>query len=88
MLVFLFQSEVQGMTGKIKFDHEGFRTDIFLEIIELTEEGIQLKGTWNKSLNILYPPGEEPTQDPGEDLRNTTFTVLIALVNTFSLLQY
>lgn len=65
----------------IKFDHEGFRTDFRLEIIELTTHGLKTKGTWNSTegVNLTLPATHEDRTEP-QDLRNMTFTVLIALV--------
>lgn len=69
----------------VKFDHQGFRTDISLDVIELTEKGISKRGTWNSTegLNISLPSARESQLDAGDDLRNTTFIVLIALVKFF-----
>ena len=36
----LFQVEMEGLTGRIKFDPRGFRSDFDLEIIELKKEGL------------------------------------------------
>ena len=35
-----FQVEMEGLTGRIKFDPRGFRSDFDLEIIELKKEGL------------------------------------------------
>jgi hypothetical protein len=76
------QSELVGLSGLIKFDHQGFRTDIELDLIEVTEVGLVKKGSWNSSLGItvIPPPPIETFIPEGEDLRNITFIVLIALV--------
>ncbi|XP_014247015.1 glutamate receptor ionotropic, kainate 2-like isoform X1 [Cimex lectularius] len=86
---YMKMSEYEGLSGLIKFDYQGFRTDIELEIIELTEEGLIAKGIWNTTtgLNVHYPEGKNGQTDVGEDLRNTTFIVLIALTHPYGMLK-
>lgn len=70
-----------GLTGVIKFDYEGFRTNFKLEIVELTTEGLKTKGTWNSTegVNLTVAALSEEASVPN-DLKNMTFIVLIALV--------
>jgi hypothetical protein len=35
------QVELEGLTGKIKFDTRGLRTDFELDIVELKKDGLQ-----------------------------------------------
>ena len=37
---FLFQVEMKGLTGTIKFDQHGLRTDFTLEVVELKKDGL------------------------------------------------
>ena len=37
----LFQFEANGITGKIKFDENGLRTDVSFEVVDLAADGIQ-----------------------------------------------
>lgn len=72
-----------GLTGLVKFDHEGFRTDFKLDILELTAEGLMKKGTWNLTEGVNFTQTyemEEPV-GPSNDLRNVTFVVMISLVS-------
>jgi len=39
--VVLTQVELDGLTGKIKFDSRGLRVDFELEIVELKKDGLQ-----------------------------------------------
>ena len=49
MLKFLSsQIEMEGLSGPIRFDTQGFRTDFDLEIVELKKEGLQKVGMWNR----------------------------------------
>ena len=36
-----------GLTGRIKLNDSGFRTDFDLEIVELKNEGLRTMGFWN-----------------------------------------
>ena len=53
-LLSFFQVEVKGLTGKIQFDHEGFRSHFHLDIVEMSENGLMKIGTWEppKGLNL------------------------------------
>lgn len=72
-----------GLTGLIKFDHEGFRTDIQLDIVEVTAEGLVKKGSWNTSEGINFTQTlieSEEEVASASDMRNVTFVVMISLV--------
>ena len=38
---------MDGLSGKIKFDAAGFRSDFQLEIVELKKEGLVKVGSWD-----------------------------------------
>lgn len=71
-----------GLTGLIKFDHEGFRSDFKLDIIELTSEGLIKKGTWNTTEGVNFTQTIETEDEANSkmDLRNVTFIVMISMV--------
>jgi len=72
-----------GLTGIIKFDHQGFRSDFVLDIIELnSKEGLKKIGTWNstKGINFTRSYGDVYTQIV-ENLQNKTFIVTTILVS-------
>lgn len=72
-----------GLTGIIKFDHQGFRSDFMLDIIELnSKEGLKKIGTWNstKGINFTRSYGDVYTQIV-ENLQNKTFIVTTILVS-------
>ncbi|XP_076667715.1 kainate-type ionotropic glutamate receptor subunit 1D isoform X9 [Andrena cerasifolii] len=73
--------EMKGLTGIIKFDHQGFRSDFILDIIELNnKEGLKKIGTWNstKGINFTRSYKEEYIQIV-ENLQNKTFVVTTIL---------
>lgn len=73
---------MQGLTGVIKFDNQGFRSSFSLDIIELGREGLRKIGTWNstKGVNLTRTYGEIYTQIV-ESLQNKTFLVTTILVS-------
>lgn len=73
---------MRGLTGVIKFDHQGFRSDFTLDIVELSREGLKKIGTWNVSagVNFTRTYGETYTQIV-EILQNKTFVVTTILVS-------
>jgi len=77
------QSVLHGLTGLVQFDNEGSRTNIALDIMELSYNGLQRIGTWNSTENDglritrLVPP---PSGQDSDSLQNKTFIVLTALV--------
>lgn len=82
------QKNAKGLSGLIKFDTQGFRSDYVLEIIELIESGINKIGTWNSTegLNITRHPMDYEVVQPIEgSLRDKSFKVLLALVRIVSL---
>uniref|UniRef100_A0A1B6MI21 Ionotropic glutamate receptor C-terminal domain-containing protein n=1 Tax=Graphocephala atropunctata TaxID=36148 RepID=A0A1B6MI21_9HEMI len=86
---FMKVSEVTGLSGLIKFDHEGFRSDLKLDIVELTSEGIMKKGTWNTSegVNFTQTIEEENEANAKLGLKNVTFIVMISLVDPHAMLK-
>ena len=68
--------EMDGLTGKVKFDQRGLRTDFTLEIVELKRQGLTKVGSWHdqhgfKFLNHLA----ESRSELVESLENKTLVV-------------
>lgn len=65
-------------------DQEGFRTDIELELVDLTQDGLRVTGTWNTKTGINVSATPKPEIVPSgkdSDLRNMSFVVITALVS-------
>ena len=68
--------EMDGLTGRIKFDSLGFRTDFDLEIVELRKDGLFKVGTWNTLTGTNYTRNyTEAYSDVIESLGNRTLTI-------------
>ncbi|VEN63255.1 unnamed protein product [Callosobruchus maculatus] len=79
---------VKGLTGLVKFDIEGFRTDFNVDIMELSQGGLINVGQWNslrRSLNT-YRPEKISTRIGADDLFNRTFTVIITISQPYGML--
>lgn len=70
------------MSGEIKFDHQGLRTDFTLEIIELAVSGMQKVGTWKPSEGIALNRPAPPAlvEQDMRTLVNKSFVVITAIV--------
>ncbi|CAG4929976.1 unnamed protein product [Colias eurytheme] len=76
--------EMKGLTGVIKFDHQGFRSDFTLDIIELTRDGLQKAGTWNASEGVNYTRSYGDNQKQiVEILQNKTLIVTTILSSPY-----
>lgn len=73
---------MEGLTGFIKFDTQGYRTFFHLNILELTPEGLTSVSSWNPidGANITRPASTEATPLLADSLVNKTLIVSSKLV--------
>lgn len=72
--------EMRGLTDVIKFDHQGFRTDFVLDIIELSPAGLRKGGTWNSTQGVNFTRSYgEHQKEIVEILQNKTLIVTTIL---------
>ena len=68
--------EMEGLTGTVKFDQHGFRTDFRLEIVELKKHGLEKVGTWHDLNGIKFSRNfTETYSEIVESLQNKTLIV-------------
>ena len=75
---------MEGLTGFIKFDTQGYRTFFYLHILELTPEGLTTVSSWNpiEGANFTRPPAAgEAASLLDESLVNKTLIVSSKLVS-------
>ncbi|XP_076624322.1 glutamate receptor ionotropic, kainate 2 isoform X1 [Colletes latitarsis] len=85
---FMRLSEMEGLTGLIKFDTAGFRSDFQLDVLRLAEDGLKKIGVWNSTNSIEWQPESEPPKSDAEfSLQNKTFIVLIAISHPYGMLK-
>ncbi|XP_045593286.1 glutamate receptor ionotropic, kainate 2 isoform X4 [Procambarus clarkii] len=80
--------QVNGLTGLIKFDTEGFRRDVTLDIVELTKEGLSRVGRWDPTSGANYTRTySEVQQGIVESLQNKTLMVTSILADPYTMLK-
>ncbi|XP_031827369.1 glutamate receptor ionotropic, kainate 2 isoform X2 [Nomia melanderi] len=85
---FMRLSEMEGLTGLIKFDTAGFRSDFQLDVVRVTEKGLKKIGMWNSTNAIEWLPETHPPKSDIElSLQNRTFIVLIAISHPYGMLK-
>ncbi|XP_012273738.1 glutamate receptor ionotropic, kainate 2 [Orussus abietinus] len=85
---FMRLGEMKGLTGLIKFDTSGFRSNFHLDIMQVTQQGLDKVGTWNSSNGIEWIHKTVIPEDPSEQsLQNKTFVVLISLAHPYGMLK-
>lgn len=76
--------EMRGLTDVIKFDHQGFRTDFVLDVIELSPAGLRKVGTWNSTQGVnLTRSYNDQQKEIKEILANKTLVVSTILSNPY-----
>lgn len=68
------------MTGLIKFDSQGFRTNFNLNVLELYREGLTSVGSWNPIKGVNIAPAFMPETPLDEKLANKTLIITSILV--------
>ncbi|XP_042214385.1 glutamate receptor ionotropic, kainate 2-like isoform X2 [Homarus americanus] len=83
------QAQVHGLTGVIKFDSSGFRSDFQLEILEMdVKETLKKVGTWTLAGGANYTRSWAETVDAVEfNLHNRTLIVSTALTPPYTMLK-
>nr|XP_032516938.1 glutamate receptor ionotropic, kainate 2 [Danaus plexippus plexippus] len=82
-------NEIDGLTGLIKFNEEGFRTDIEVEVFEVMAHGLEKVGTWNSEDGYtlsrkVIPVAEEEGTD---SMKGKHFIVITALSAPYGMLK-
>ena len=73
---------MEGLSGMIKFDSDGFRTDFELNIVELRKEGLEKVGSWSPTNGANFSRNiTEINTDIVESLHNKTLIVSTILVS-------
>lgn len=79
---------MEGLTGVIKFDNQGFRSDFTLDVIELGLDGLVQIGSWNTtegySIKRDYTVKKLEDEDDDGNLLHKSFVVITCLVTYYS----
>ena len=80
--------EMDGLTGKVKFDKSGLRTDFTLDIVELKRHGLEKVGSWHDKDGIKFSRNFMKTySEIVESLQNKTLVVTTVVVSFLFLTQ-
>ena len=75
---------MDGLSGPIRFDSLGFRSDFNLDIVELKKEGLAKVGVWNRGAGANFTRNfTEAYSDIIESLHNKTLVVTTILVSVY-----
>ncbi|XP_053605086.1 uncharacterized protein LOC128672163 [Plodia interpunctella] len=81
--------EIDGLTGRVRFDEEGFRSNFEIDIIELQTHGFENVATWStedgyEDTRIVIPPVELAGSD---SMKGKHFVILTALSAPYGMLK-
>ena len=80
---------MEGLSGKIRFDGAGFRSDFQLDIVELKREGLVRVGRWDPSNGANFTRNYTKTSNEVvESLHNKTLivsTILVGCMHLYSI---
>ena len=81
MVFFSYQVEMKGLTGTIKFDQHGLRSDFTLEIVELKKDGLIKVGVWMENMGVNFTRNfTENYNEIVDSLQNKTLVVTTIFV--------
>jgi len=75
LINFMKMEESVGLTGRIKLNDFGFRTDFDLEIVELKTEGLRKMGFWNPTHEAQFYTQVNKRDITSRDIRNKMLIV-------------
>lgn len=77
-----FQVEMEGLTGSIKFDARGLRTNFRLNLVEMHATGLAVVGSWNSINGANFTRMHTNIDITSESLFNKTLIVSTLVVIT------
>ncbi|XP_073815886.1 glutamate ionotropic receptor kainate isoform X2 [Musca autumnalis] len=89
LLNYMKSLTIEGLSGEIKFDYEGLRSDFTLEMVELSVSGVQRVGTWkpDEGITIDRPPPIVSGEPDMRSLVNKSFVVITAISEPYGMLK-
>ncbi|XP_014479810.1 PREDICTED: glutamate receptor ionotropic, kainate 2-like [Dinoponera quadriceps] len=85
---FMRNERIHGLSGTIKFDTNGFRSEFQLDIVNLGKKGLRKVGEWKTNVGIQWESEYKiPGVDEGKSLRDKHFIVLISLTDPYGMLK-
>lgn len=80
---------VKGLTGYLRLDDNGLRTDFALNVIELKSTGFEKVGTWTRRTGIRYSRGymQQKQEELTDVIQNRTFRVSTIVNPPYTMLK-
>ena len=86
LINYMKMMEIRGLTGLVKFDQYGLRTDFTLDIVELHKSGLEKVGTWHDRFGIEFDRLTSlKSSEPKKTIENKTIVVTTIKVSRFHL---
>ncbi|XP_011157526.3 glutamate receptor ionotropic, kainate 2 isoform X2 [Solenopsis invicta] len=84
---YMRNEQIHGLSGMIKFDTAGFRSEFQLDIINLGYEGLHKVGKWEPNLGFQWEPGYRISEiDDDKSLQHKHFVILISLTDPYGMI--
>lgn len=85
---FIRAESIDGLSGPVRFDTAGFRSDFRLEIVSLSREGLKKVGNWRSTNSIAWVQKSGlPGVDEMKALQDKHFIVLISLTYPYGMFK-
>ncbi|XP_050461377.1 glutamate receptor ionotropic, kainate 2-like [Cataglyphis hispanica] len=85
---YMRSEQINGLSGMIKFDTAGFRSEFQLDIVNLKNQGLRKIGRWETNVGIQWKRGYRiPKVDDEKTLHDKHFLVLISLTDPYGMLK-
>ncbi|XP_065292908.2 glutamate receptor ionotropic, kainate 2-like isoform X2 [Dermacentor albipictus] len=80
---------VKGLTGYVRLDEDGLRTDFTLNVIELKSTGFEKVGTWTRRTGIRFSRGymQQKQEEIVDVIQNRTFRVSTIVNPPYTMLK-
>ncbi|CAH0586967.1 unnamed protein product [Chrysodeixis includens] len=81
--------EIDGLTGIVRFDEDGFRSDVEIDVLEVMSYGLDKVGTWTIEDGFVETKVDVPEaeQEGSESMKGKHFIVLTALSAPYGMLK-
>ncbi|CAG0899600.1 unnamed protein product, partial [Cyprideis torosa] len=77
--------ELDGLSGNIKFDTRGFRSEFELQVLDLVETGVRKVGTWSKGSGLFLDVRQSVNEKRRPTLFNKTIVVSTILSDPYTM---
>lgn len=81
--------EIDGMTGIVKFDEDGFRSEVEIDVLEAMSYGLDKVGTWTLEDGFVETKVEasQSSAEGSESMKGKHFLILTALSAPYGMLK-